>query len=195
MKITKRKNNGLTLIEALIWFAISATAMMSAFAIYNSYRMNQQSYLVSTELNHIYKYMKSVINSSPKSPGIALLLNKRSLMRLNVAPTTYKTRTSTKFESIFGITNITYNSNLTADERYSVEYQNIPQGKICSNIVLSQSQVGWTRVVINGTELKYDQNYRAKNVADYCKGKKTLTLVFWAAPYQPATTADIQDPN
>lgn len=197
MKIQKRKNNGITLVEALIWFAVSATAMMSAFAIYNNYRLNQLSYTTTTELNHIYKYMKTIINNTERVPndGSGIQLNQRALIRLNVTPLTFKTRTPTKTESIYGPASITYNQNTSDNERFSVTYQNVPQGKICSNVVLSQSQTGWTRVVIGTTELKYDNNYRAKSVADYCKGKKSVTLTFWAAPYQPATTADIQDPN
>lgn len=179
MRITRKNNKALTLIEALIWFALLAALVFFAFISYNGYSKDQKIYTVDSELQHVYKKMNTLLYSTPKTDVAKFSITKTDLIEFGVYPQNLKSTANGFTISVFGKMHIAY-KNGTGQEIYSVTYYEIPKGDVCSKIIISQKSVGWTRV----------NALAAANMgkpASICNGTGNVDLEFWAAPYQPDT--------
>lgn len=180
MLIKNKKNEGLTLIEALLNLIITAAVIMIAFYMYNYYSRYQKADTVSDELKFVYTNMNVFINNSPNKAISDFSLSKSDLLLMGIYPKTVKA-TATATVSAFGDMHIAYSPGSNG-EIYNVIYYSIPGGAICNYIVNAQKEVGWTRV----NSLYYNSTYSAAKSAAMCGNSSTvITLTFYAAPYQP----------
>lgn len=179
MKLIKNNNKGLTLIEALIWFALFAAVIYSAFVMFNHYRNEQKIYNVSQELESIYKTTEAMFALTTNDDMNKLALTKQDLLDFGVYPKTLKVRTASNTTSAFGPIDINYGGA----NGMAVNYTTIPRGEICSKIILSQKQVGWYKV----GSLTYNDALTPTAVTNFCAGNGNLGLQFWMKSYQPET--------
>lgn len=175
MKI--KSNQGLTLIEAMIWFALFAAVIYSAFVMYNSYKQNQNTYMINSELKHIYKNMNAIINYTTNDDVTKLGMTKKDLLDAGVYPYTLRVRTEALTMGVYGKVEIVYGGGSNY-EVYSTTYYEIPKGDVCTKIVLGQNNVGWNRV----NNLLFAN---AASLINLCGGEGTVNLQFWDSPYQP----------
>lgn len=170
----KFKNQGLTLIEALIWFAIFAAVVAGVFSLYSSSRNASNASTVNKELSTIFSQTEQLYASDNTSG-----LNNTVGLQLGVFPKSLKVATDwTTINNIFGGTVTLTGESLS---RFSVIYTNIPSGEICSNIVKTQKAVGWDRANTNpGRDVHYNSTYDIANVAAACgeNGKASRMLSF-----------------
>lgn len=164
----KSKNQGLTLIEALIWFAIFAAVVAGIFALYSSTRNANNASTVNKELSTIFSQTEQLFASE----DTAALTNAIGL-QLGVFPKSVKVSGST-ISNVFGGT-ITLTGQTPSG--FTVVYTNVPTGEVCSNIIRAQKAVGWDTA--NG--VTYNEDYTISAVAAECGDNggaaKTLTFV------------------
>jgi len=177
MKLIKRKDKGLTLIEALIWFALFAAVIYSAFVMYNHYKNEQKIYTVSKELETIYKKTEAMFALTTNDVLNTLPVTKQDFLDFGIYPTTLKVRTVANTTSAFGPININYNGA----DGMQVNYTKIPKGEICSKIILSQKLIGWYKV----NSLNYNSSLTPSSISSLCSGNGNVNLTFWMKSYQP----------
>ncbi|HFS0794268.1 type 4 pilus major pilin [Pseudomonas sp. WS 5027] len=172
MKIKTRNNIGLTLIEALIWFAIFAAVVAGVFALYSQSRNSSNASTVNKELSTIFSQTEQLFASEDTAQ--LTTGGNRLAMNLGIYPSSLKTtKGGIKVQNVFG-------GEVTIDGQtpsgFSIQYTNIPKGEVCANIVKSQKAVGWDSV---GT-VKYNEDYKISNVSTYCgsNGSGVITLKF-----------------
>lgn len=173
LKYTSR-NTGLTLIEALIWFAIFAAVVAGVFSLYASSRNASNASTVNKELATIFSQTEQLF-ASDDTAG----LNNTIGLQLGIFPKSLKvvtagtTTTTTTISNVFGGT-VTLSGQDPSG--FTVVYTNIPSGEVCSNIVRAQKAVGWD----TGLAVPYGSKYAIKDVAAACgnNGGKALTLEF-----------------
>ncbi|PAA30097.1 type 4 pilus major pilin [Pseudomonas fragi] len=164
------KNQGLTLIEALIWFAIFAAVVAGVFALYSSSRNASNASTVNKELSTIFSQTEQLFASDDTSA----LANNKIALQLGIFPNSLKVGTDGEtISNVFGgkVTLIG-----TSPSGFTVTYTNVPTGEVCSNIVRAQKAVGWD----SGLAIPYGSKYAIKDVAAACgnNGGKALTLAF-----------------
>lgn len=183
MKLIKRKSKGLTLIEALIWFALFAAVIYSAFVMYNHYKTEQNIYNVGQELEHIFKYSEVFLSQNSQQSIVKQGLNDSDLILAGVYPK-LKGQTDSKIgTSIYGNVAISYVGN---NQGMKVYYY-VPRGEICNKIILSQKLVGWQKV----NTLNFDQTFAPTQVTNFCKGTGLIELIFVVNTYHPLTDAEL----
>ena len=172
MKIKKRNNVGLTLIEALIWFAIFAAVVAGVFALYSQSRNSSNASTVNKELSTIFSQTEQLFASEDTAQ--LTTGGNRLAMNLGIYPSSLKTtKGEDKVQNVFG-------GEVKIDGQtpsgFSIEYKNIPKGEVCANIVKSQKAVGWDSV---GT-VKYNDGYKISDVSTFCgsNGNGVMTLKF-----------------
>lgn len=172
MKIKKRNNVGLTLIEALIWFAIFAAVVAGVFALYSQSRNSSNASTVNKELSTIFSQTEQLFASEDTAQ--LTTGGNRLAMNLGIYPSSLKTtKGGDKVQNVFG-------GEVKIDGQtpsgFSIEYKNIPKGEVCANIVKSQKAVGWDSV---GT-VKYNDGYKISDVSTFCgsNGSGVITLKF-----------------
>ena len=168
----KKSIMGLTLIEALIWFAIFAAVVAGVFALYSQSRNASNASTVNKELSTIFSQTEQLFASEDTaqltSGGNRLALN------LGIYPNSLKTTsTGTTVKNVFG-GDVTIAGSTPSG--FSIKYTNIPKGEVCANIVKAQKAVGWDSV---GT-VTYNEKYKISNVSGYCgsNGSGTIDLEF-----------------
>lgn len=168
----KNKNHGLTLIEALIWFAIFAAVVAGVFALYSNSRDSSNASIVNKELSTIFTRVEPIY-STEKTSALTNTLG----IQLGVFPSSVKIADADAgtIYNIFGGT-IALVSNGTTG--YSVTYTKVPKGKVCAEIVRSQKNVGWHQV--NLFAVKYSSEYSVSKVTALCgsNGGGTVDLRF-----------------
>jgi type II secretory pathway pseudopilin PulG len=170
----KSKNQGLTLIEALIWFAIFAAVVAGIFALYSSTRNANNASTVNKELSTIFSQTEQLFASD----DTATLTNIVGL-QLGVFPKSVKVTDATKgtISNVFGGT-VTLTGQTPSG--FTVAYTNVPSGEVCSNIVRAQKAVGWD-TANTGTSVSYNSSYSISAVSTACGANggaaKTLTFV------------------
>lgn len=171
------KNQGLTLIEALIWFAIFAAVVAGVFALYSNSRNASNASTVNKELSTIFSQTEQLY-ATESTDG---LVNADAL-KLGVFPKSVKVNGNT-INNVFGGTIVI---NGVAPSGFTVAYSNVPSGEVCSAIVRSQKAVGWDSVSTGSKEVTYDSTYKISNVADACgsNGGKSVTVTFTRANSQ-----------
>jgi hypothetical protein len=183
MRKKLNKNKGLTLIEALIWFAIFAAVIYSAFVMFNNYRQEQKIQIVSKELESIYKKITSLSEMTTMADMYKFSLSKKDLLDFGVYPETLKVRTASNTTSAFGVMDIGY----LGSDGFAVTYTQIPPGKVCSKIILSQKLVGWTEVIGSSTSLNFYGGLDVDKITKFCSGNDNIYLQFRMKPYAPLT--------
>lgn len=172
MKIKTRSSGGLTLIEALIWFAIFAAVVAGVFALYSQSRNSSNASTVNKELSTIFAQTEQLFASEDTEQltdgGNRLALN------LGIYPSSLKsTSTGDVVQNVFG-----GEVSIAGDSPsgFSITYKNIPKGEVCANIVKSQKAVGWDSV----GDVKYNEKYKISDVSTYCgaNGSGTINLEF-----------------
>jgi type II secretory pathway pseudopilin PulG len=167
-----KTKSGLTLIEALIWFAIFAAVVAGVFALYSKTRNDSNATKVSQEIATIFSKTDSAY-SSDSTDG----LDNITALNLGLFPKTVKVTDASKgtVSNIFGGT-ITIKG--TAPSEFSVTYTNIPRGDVCYKIINSQRNVGWYNFNSVGF---FNASYVATNIASYCQvsgSNSTIDLTF-----------------
>lgn len=158
--IQNKKNlAGLTLIEALIWFAIFAAVVAGVFALYSQSRNSSNASTVNKELSTIFAQTEQLFASEDTaqltSGGNTLAMN------LGIYPSSLKTtKGSTDVQNVFG-GKVTISGQTPSG--FTVTYTNIPRGEVCANIVKAQKAVGWDSV-IDGN-VKYNEDYKISDVS------------------------------
>ena len=164
----KSKNQGLTLIEALIWFAIFAAVVAGVFALYSSSRNASNASTVNKELSTIFSQTEQLF-ASDDTAGLTNAIG----LQLGIFPSTVKVNGA--------VVNNVYGGTITltgqSPSGFTVIYTNIPYGEVCSNIVRAQKAVGWD----SGNGVNYNQSYTIEKVATSCgnngQGSKAITFV------------------
>lgn len=171
MKLNYIKNKGLTLIEALIWFAIFAAVVAGIFTLYASSRNASNASIVNKELSTIFSQMEQLYandDTGAITNGIGV--------QIGVFPSTLKFTDPSKAEiaNVFGGS---VRISGQSPSGFSIAYTNIPSGEVCSNIVRAQKSVGWD----TGLGVSYNSTYTIAKVAAACGNNggaaKTLTFV------------------
>ena len=172
MKIKTRNNVGLTLIEALIWFAIFAAVVAGVFALYSQSRNSSNASTVNKELSTIFAQTEQLFASEDTaqltSGGNKLAMN------LGIYPSSLKTtKGGDTVQNVFG-GKVTISGETPSG--FTVTYENIPKGEVCANIVKSQKAEEWDSV---GT-VKYNDGYKISDVSTYCgsNGSGVISLAF-----------------
>lgn len=130
------KNQGLTLVEALIWFALLAAVIAGIFGVYQSNRNSNNSTTVNKELSTIFTQTESLF-ATETTDGLA----NTAAVQLGVFPKTLKIAADgSTINNIFGGTVVLTGQKPSG---FTVVYTNVPSGTVCSNIVRSQKAVGW----------------------------------------------------
>lgn len=172
------KQKGLTLIEALIWFAIFAAVVAGVFALYSNSRDSNNAATVNKELSTIFSQIENLYATESTSS-----LNTGMARQLGVFPTSIK---SANVVNQAGDINVTmYNVfggtiavNGVSPSGFNTTYTKVPKGAVCSSIVRSQKAVGWDDV--NDKALTYDSAYTISKVGSLCgtDGSGTIDLKF-----------------
>ena len=163
------KNQGLTLIEALIWFAIFAAVVAGVFALYASSRNASNASTVNKELATIFSQTEQLF-ASDDTAGLTNTIG----LQLGIFPNSLKVDTKTgAISNVFGGT-VTLSGQ--APSGFTVVYTNIPSGEVCSNIVRAQKAVGWD----TGGGVAYDKDYSIAKVGTACgnNGSPAKPLTF-----------------
>lgn len=171
------KNQGLTLIEALIWFAIFAAVVAGVFALYSNSRNASNASTVNKELSTIFSQTEQLY-ATESTDG----LGNADALKLGVFPKSVKVNGST-INNVFGGTIVITG---TAPSGFDVVYTNVPSGEVCSAIVRSQKAVGWDSVTTTTGDVTYDATYKISDVATACgsNGGSSTTLTFTRANSQ-----------
>ncbi|HFL7940788.1 TPA: type 4 pilus major pilin [Pseudomonas putida] len=167
----KKSLLGLTLIEALIWFAIFASVVAGVFALYSQSRNSSNASTVNKELSTIFSQTEQLYASD----DTASLTNTVAL-QLGIFPGSVKVKGAV-VNNVFGGT-ITITG--TTPSGFGVIYTNIPTGDVCSSIVRSQKSVGWDTATVGGTAVSYNSSYSIASVAAACKnaGGAAMSVTF-----------------
>lgn len=174
MKTKINSNKGLTLIEALIWFAIFAAVIAGVFALYNNSKNSNNASTISKELTTIFVKTEEVF-ASQSTGGLTTKL----AVQLGIFPSSTKI-TDAANGTVYNV----YGGKIVmqgyAPVGYTVNYFSIPKGSVCSSIVKSQRNTGWLRVYNGTQDLYYDETYTIAKVASFCgkDGDGTLELVW-----------------
>lgn len=163
---------GLTLIEALIWFAIFAAVVAGVFALYSQSRNSSNASTVNKELSTIFAQTEQLFASEDTAQltggGNRLALN------LGIYPSSLKTTsTGNTVQNVFG-GEVTIAGE--SPSGFTITYTNIPKGEVCANIVKAQKAVGWDSV----GDVKYNEEYKISDVSSYCgsNGSGVISLAF-----------------
>jgi hypothetical protein len=162
--IFKNKNNGLTLIEALIWFAVFAAVVAGVFSLYAKSRDESLASSVNREISTMFAKLDDISNKED-STG----LNPNLAYRLGAVPSTLKMSNDGYVlkNSFGGSVNIVG----LPPSGFLVTYTNVPYGRICSAIMATQSKVGWNYMIDypEGNKITFDSTYSINKVASVCK--------------------------
>lgn len=169
MKIIINKNRmALTLVEALIWFAVFAAVIAGVFALYSAARTSNMITTVNKEIATMYSKSQQFYEGTG-SLGAGELSGaniNQVAINLGIIPKTLKVSGSS-IKSIFGGNVILYDSI----GGLIMQYTEVPTGKICSGIVSGQKKIGWRFVVVGGlSRVYYDDTYKISDVQQLCKG-------------------------
>lgn len=175
MKLNYKSNNqGLTLIEALIWFAIFAAVVAGVFALYSSSRNASNASTVNKELSTIFSQTEQLFASDDTASLTNLIA-----LQLGIFPASLKLTTPATgiMSNVFGGT-VTITG--TTPSAFTVVYTSIPSGEVCSSIIRSQKAVGWDTASVGAKVVPYNSTYKIATVAGACgsNGGKVLTLTF-----------------
>jgi Tfp pilus assembly protein PilE len=173
MKTNKIK--GLTLIEALIWFAIFAAVVAGVFALYANTKEMNNSANVSKEITTTFAKVENVY-----ATNVTTGLTNTIGLQLGVFPNTIKV-----IDSAAGTLNNVYGGKilLQADPPtgFNLTYEKVPKGPECASIIKSQKNVGWNS--LNGSVLLFDESFSVAGVTSICGQKGTgntqLTFEKW----------------
>lgn len=167
------KNKGLTLIEALIWFAIFAAVVAGIFALYSSSRNANNAATVNKELSTIFSQTEQLFASEDTKD----LTDNKVALQLGIFPKSLKISTDgTTISNVFG-GKVTLTGQTPSG--FTVIYTNVPTGEVCTNIIRAQKAVGWD-TADTGTTVSYNSTYSINKVATACgdNGKKAISLTF-----------------
>ncbi len=163
---------GVTLVEALIWFAIAATIIYGVFSLYSQSRNASNAATVNKELSTIFSQTEQLFATEDTAQltdgGNRLALN------LGIYPKGLKSNsTGNTVQNVFG-GDVTITGETPSG--FTVTYDRIPTGEVCANIIRAQKAVGWDSV--NG--MNYDKDYKISDANTLCgpSGNGTLDLVF-----------------
>jgi len=173
MKITIGTNlqniRALTLIEALIWFAIFAAVVAGVFSLYSNSRDANNASTTNKELSIIYSQTTQLFQHDDTTD-----LETVMALNLGIFPKSLKVTPDGVVSNVFGGT-VTIIGRPPSG--FTVIYTKIPAGDICSNIVAAQKNIGWDTVL----SINYDSTYSIDKVATACgnngTGIKNITLV------------------
>jgi hypothetical protein len=172
IKMRFNSKKGLTLIEALIWFAVFAAVVAGVFGLYSSSRNSSMLLDANKEIATIF----TKANSLYASEGTASFgLNESSaglditptLFNMGILPKTLKWNGTSLYNRFGGDVKV-----FNRTQGFVLIYSKIPTGSMCSNIISNQRKIGWDFVVIGASNrVMYDSTYNVDSVANLCKGE------------------------
>lgn len=177
MKIKQQKSQGLTLIEALIWFAIFAAVVAGVFALYSNSRDSNLASSTNKEMSSIYANLSSIFQSENTS-----VLTPQIAYQLGAIPSSVKVSDDGKtLKNAFGGA---INIISIQPSGFGLTYTNVPYGTVCSAIMQSQRKVGWNYMIDTaGNKITFDQTYSINQVGNVCKtdgsGSFQFTLYYY----------------
>lgn len=163
MIFTNKNNKGLTLIEALIWFAIFAAVVAGVFALYSKSRDTSLSSSANKEMSTMFAKLDDIFDKED-STG----LNTQLAYRLGAVPNTLKISNDGQSlkNSFGGAVNIVG----LPPSGFLITYTSVPYGSVCSAIMIAQSKVGWDYMLDSkGNKIVFDSTYKISKVADVCQ--------------------------
>lgn len=170
--ILNKKHKALTLIEALIWFAIFAAVVAGVFALYGSSRdanslsrVNKEMASMFTKANSLYAANGSdSVNGTDGTSGATV---NEVMMQMGVIPASLKIIGGTAYNEFGGTVKFANRTN-----GFVIIYTKIPSGKMCANIIKAQKAIGWNFIVIGAiNRVTFDDNYDYNQIVTYCKGE------------------------
>lgn len=178
MKFNKKSNSGLTLIEALIWFAIFAAVIAGAFALYSKARESIMVTSVNEEMSTMFSKLDRLFQVESTAP-----LNAKLAYDLGAIPSSIKAvNNNTVYKNRFGgDVNVVGIPPLG----FLITYTSVPNGSVCAGIITGQRKVGWTYILDNkGNKITFDENYKISQVANACKtsGSGSVEFSLYYAP-------------
>lgn len=133
------KNQGLTLIEALIWFALFAAVVAGVFALYSNSRNASNISTINKELSVIFSTTESLFATEDVSQITNLMAYK-----LGIFPKSLKiSNNGSTVKNILGGDVTIYGNGVSS---FTVTYNGIPSGSICASIIRGQKSIGWESV-------------------------------------------------
>lgn len=174
------KNQGLTLIEALIWFAIFAAVVAGVFSLYSNSRDSNNASTVNKELSTIFSQTENLY-ATESTAGLTNTVG----MQLGVFPSSIKSTTTTGAGGTTTLNNV-FGGTITlagvAPSGFTTVYTKVPKGSVCSSIVRSQKAVGWD----SANTINYNSSYTIAAVGTLCgvSGSGTIDLTFTRANAQ-----------
>lgn len=192
MKIKISKNKGMTLIEALIWMAISGVVIVSAFILYSNFRQEQKADQVISELGFLYKNIRPILNNSKTGESVTV----NQLNDMGAIPSTIKmTSAAIPARNVFGGTILTGAGSNASGGTITITYSLIPTGKICNRIFRSVASQGWATIGATGyATVNINSSLKLNNI-DICNPSKAkvVTIVFQATGIYMPTDLNAED--
>lgn len=172
MKINNSDNTALTLIEALIWFAIFAAVIAGVFSLYSNSRSSNNASQINKEMVAIYTQTENLYTGG-NTTGLSNILG----LQMGIFPKSLKVIDSTNgtINNIYGGVVLLKSDAPTG---FNLTYEKIPKGTVCANIIKSQKNTGWDG--INGSVIKYDSTYSINSISTICgeNGSGNTQLTF-----------------
>ncbi len=138
------KNKGVSIVEALIWFALFSIVIFGVFSIYKNTKNKENIILESKNIQFIFSRLQSVVMEDNSNE-----INNDVAGKLGILPE------SLKKSNINGdITNV-WGGGVVLEyidgKGYKLTYKNVPSMD-CLAIVNSQKNVGWGKIESSTTD-------------------------------------------
>ena len=159
----KFKNQGLTLIEALIWFAIFGAVVTGVFTLYSSSRNANNASTANKELSTIFSQTEQLYAHDD-----TITLTNKVAIQLGIFPKSLKV----DGENIYNVFGGTVEISGQSPSGFTVLYNNVPSGQVCSTMLKAQREVGWDV----GRTVSYNNKYVIGKVATTCNNNQGRAL-------------------
>jgi type II secretory pathway pseudopilin PulG len=141
-KLTKNKmyyskNGGLTLIEALIWFAVFSAILFSVMIIYKNSQAKANITLETKNIQFIFSGLQDA-----QKEGLSNDLNNETAANLGIIPRNIKKSSDGKFINSWGGDVVI---EYVEGEGYRLTYKNVPE-EDCVSLINQQKNVGWGKI-------------------------------------------------
>lgn len=165
------KQGGLTLIESLVVVGILLGIIAIALTLYGTVmdRINVKN--ESENLSLTYAQVLDIFSDEQTDD-----LDNALAIQSGIFPTKMKkSGTSKVYNSWDGAVTI---NGVNGKNGFTLEYQKVPSGKVCVDLVRNQRKVGWDKVTVAGTAIMYSA-LKNTTLATACdKSTDNIVIVF-----------------
>jgi len=131
------KNKGLTLIEALIWFAVLSAIVFGVVVVYQNTQAKANITMETKNIQFIFAGLQDA-----KRDGLSNDLDNKMASSLGIIPRNLRKTSNGQLTNAWG-------GDVTIEyidgEGYKLTYKNIPK-EDCVSIINQQKNVGWGRI-------------------------------------------------